>query len=189
MNRQQTNRGGREEGASVLYLMCGLAFSGKTTLAQAILDSTGSTYVGLDDINRERGVASGGEGLPVEEWERTHQLAIRRVERLMDDGATILVDDTSNLRFLRERFRTVAARHGYALVLVYVKTPLEEIRRRMQASDRQGSRAPIEAAVFEEHVRTFEPPSEDEGAVVFTTDQPVGGWLRAMPSTARPSSS
>ena len=34
--------------------MCGLAFSGKTTLARAIVRRTDAAYVGLDEINRER---------------------------------------------------------------------------------------------------------------------------------------
>jgi predicted kinase len=170
--------------------MCGLAFSGKTTLARAVVRFTGATYVGLDEINRERGVASGGEGLPVEEWERTHHLAIGRVEQLMRERATILVDDTSNLRFLRDRFRAVAEKHDYDVVLVYVDTPLEEIHRRMRENARHGTRARVHPQVFDEHVRTFEHPAEDEHALVFPAGQPVDGWLRiALGSTgATPSS-
>ncbi len=169
--------------------MCGLAFSGKTTLARSIVRFTGATYVGLDDINRQRGLASGGDGLPVEEWERTHHVAIGRVEHLMRERVTILVDDTSNLRFLRERFRSVAEEHGYRFVLVYVETPLDEISRRMQENARRRRRSPVRPEVFDEHVRTFEPPDEDEGAVVFAADQPVDEWLRATLSTPGPSSS
>lgn len=169
--------------------MCGLAFSGKSTLARAIVEFTGAAYVGLDDINSERGVASGGEGLPVEEWERTHRLGVERVEGIMRERGAILFDDTSNLRFLRDRFRKVAKQHGYELVLVYVDTPLDEIRRRMQENARLKRRAPVLAHVFDEHVRTFEPPAEDEGAVVFTADQRVDQWLRVTLGTAPASSS
>jgi len=169
--------------------MCGLAFSGKTTLARAIAGFTGATYVGLDDINRERGVRAGGEGLPVEEWERTHRLATERVERLMAGGAPIVVDDTSNLRLLRDRFRALAGRHGYELVLVHMDVPLDEIRRRMEENEREPRRGGIRESVFAEHVGTFEWPAEDEEAVVFRPGLPVDEWLRVTLSrTELPSS-
>ena len=173
----------------VLYLMCGLAFSGKTTLARAIVRFTGAAYVSLDDINRERGLAFGGDRIAVEEWKRTHDVAIGRVEHLMRERATVLVDDTSNLKFLRARFRSVAETQRYDLVLVYVETPLAEISRRMQENDRQRRRRPVRPDVFDEHVRTFERPVEDEDAVVYRADQPVDEWLRSTLRAAGASSS
>jgi predicted kinase len=159
--------------------MCGLAFSGKTTLAREITEFAGATYIGLDDINRERGLPHGGEGIPVEEWERTHGLAVERVEHLMRERATIVVDDTSNHRFLRERFRRLAGANGYALALVFVDTPLDVIRRRMDANAEDGHRAAIRDDVFDEHIRTFERPGPDENAILFTPGQPVANWLEA----------
>jgi predicted kinase len=159
--------------------MCGLAFSGKTALAHEISRFACATYIGLDDINRERGLPHGGEGLSVEEWERTHGLAVERVERLMGEGATIVVDDTSNHRFLRERFRRVADAKGYALVLVFVDTSIDVIRRRMDTNAAYRHRAAIRDDVFDEHIRTFERPGPDEHAIVFAPGQPVAKWLLA----------
>jgi predicted kinase len=163
--------------------MCGLAFSGKTTLARAIVDFTAAISISLDEINRERGVGFGGEGLPVAEWERTHRIALDRAGQLMLERVTILVDDTSNLRFLRERFRSLASTHGYRLVLVYVETPLDEVRRRMRENARHESRPSIRPDVFDEHLRTFEPPDEDEDAVVFAAGEPVDDWLKRTLAT------
>ena len=171
-------RGERVEGA-VLYLMCGLAYSGKTTLARAIVEFTGATPVSLDDINRERGLAFGGEGIPVEEWERTYRVAMGRVEQLMRARATVLVDDTSNLRFLRDRVR---ASPGSSTTTSCSCTSRPRSRRSADGcgtNAQQPGRPSVRAYVFAEHVRTFEHPAEDERAVVFTPDQPVDEWLRA----------
>jgi predicted kinase len=54
--------------------MCGLSFSGKTTLARKIVEWLQCAYISLDEISAERGLW-GGYGIPVEEWERTHALA------------------------------------------------------------------------------------------------------------------
>lgn len=48
---------------STLHLLCGLAFSGKTTLARALLEREDLACVSLDDIGRERGLW-GRDGIP-----------------------------------------------------------------------------------------------------------------------------
>ena len=48
-----------------LYLLCGLAFSGKTTLTAALSRHLGAAVVSLDAINASRGL-QGGMGIPVE---------------------------------------------------------------------------------------------------------------------------
>jgi predicted kinase len=112
-----------------LNLMCGLPFSGKTTLARALVEHLNCGYVSLDDINEERGLA-GGAAVPVEEWERTHQIALGRLDALMEQGVDVVLDDTNNLRILRDRFRNTALGHGYATRLLYLVPPAAVIRAR-----------------------------------------------------------
>jgi hypothetical protein len=59
----------------------------------------------------------------------------------------------------------------------------------VRANDRERRRPPVRADVFDEHVRTFEPPADDEGAVVFAADQPIEEWLRTRLGLAASSSS
>jgi predicted kinase len=49
-----------------LYFMGGIAFSGKTTVAEQLVQALGWGYVSLDDINAERGL-HGGEDIAVGE--------------------------------------------------------------------------------------------------------------------------
>jgi predicted kinase len=159
-----------------LFAMCGLSFSGKTTLARAVARLAGAEYVSLDDINEERGLR-GGEGVPVEEWERTSALAIERMGRLFDAGRDVVLDDTLCFRWLRERYAAVADRHGAMFVLIYVSTPLPEIHRAMAENEALPRREPILPGVFEEHVRSFEPPAEEERPRVYDRTMPVEEWI------------
>lgn len=161
-----------------LFAMCGLSFSGKTTLARAVARRTGAEYVGLDDINEERGL-SGGQGIPVEEWERTSALAIERLGKLFDAGRDVVLDDTLCFRWLRERYAAVAERHGALFVLVYVSTPLPEIHRAMAENEAAPRRAPISPEVFEEHVRSFDPPGEEERPWVYDRTVPMEEWIES----------
>jgi predicted kinase len=64
------------------YLLCGMPFSGKTTLGTSVAQYLNALYISLDEINEARGLF-GGEGIPVEEWEKTHHLAIEKLQDLM----------------------------------------------------------------------------------------------------------
>ncbi|HSG41266.1 MAG TPA: ATP-binding protein [Thermoanaerobaculia bacterium] len=159
-----------------LFAMCGLAFSGKTTLARAVARIVGAEYIGLDDINEERGLR-GGEGLPGEEWERTSAIAIERMGRLLDAGRDVVLDDTLCFRWLRDRYAAVADRHAARFVLLYVATPLPEIYRAMARNDAIPQRNPIRPEVFETHARCFEHPSEEERPVVYDRTVPLEEWI------------
>jgi predicted kinase len=159
-----------------LFAMCGLAFSGKTTLARAVARCAGAEYISLDDINEERGLR-GGEGIPVEEWERTSAIAIERMGRLLDAGRDIVLDDTLCFRWLRDRYAAVADRHAARFVLLYVATPLPEIHRAMARNDADPQRPPILLDVFETHARSFEPPAVEERPVVYDRTVSMEEWL------------
>ena len=161
-----------------LFAMCGLAFSGKTTLARAVARSAGAEYIGLDDINEERGL-QGGEGLPAGEWERTSSIAIERMERLLAAGRDVVLDDTLCYRWLRARYAAVAERHAARFVIIYVATPLSEIYRAMARNDAVPQRNPIRPDVFETHARDFEPPAAEERPVVYDRTVPVEEWIAA----------
>jgi predicted kinase len=158
-----------------LFGMCGLSFSGKTTLARAVARLVGAEYVGLDDINEERGL-HGGEGIPAEEWERTSAIAVERVGRLLDAGGDVVLDDTLCFRWLRERYAASAGRHTAQFVIIYVSTPLPEIYRAMAQSD-VAQRNPIRPDVFEMHARCFEHPTVDEQPLVYDRTVPLEEWI------------
>jgi len=158
--------------------MCGLAFTGKTTLAKAIVERTNAAYISLDEINAERGLW-GGAGIPGEEWEKTHQIAMQRMTELMPHARDIVLDDTNNLCELRDRFRVNAGRHGYQTRVIYLDIPLPELRRRMERNETTRERAAVKADIFEELVRDFEPPTEDEDVLRFSAQEPVESWLQA----------
>ena len=61
------------------------SFSGKSTLARKIIERLRCAYISLDDINAERGLW-GGDGIPLEEWERTHALAREGLATWMGTG-------------------------------------------------------------------------------------------------------
>jgi predicted kinase len=146
---------------SALVLMCGRAFSGKSTMSREIAGGLDAEIVSLDAINEERGLI-GGQGIPVEEWVRTNDEATRRVLELLEAGNCVVVDDTSSLRFLRDNWRATARDAGAAFALVYVDTPENVVLERLKRNREQPVRNDVSDAVMEEHIAGFEPPERDE---------------------------
>lgn len=160
-----------------IVVICGLPFAGKTTLAEAIARRLDAEVVSLDEINARRGL-HGGEGVPDHEWGRSHETALAEIaERMRGGAARIVVDDTSCFRFLRDDYRAAAARHGYRCAVVVVETPLEEIRRRMDANATSGRRTAIRREVFERVRASFEWPGTDEDALVYRSPSDLDGWV------------
>ena len=94
-----------------LVLLCGTSFSGKSTVARALAPSLSARIVSLDEINERRGLW-GGDGIPVEEWVRTHEVASAEVRQLLAAGTSVVVDDTSSPRSLRDGWRSLAEAAG-----------------------------------------------------------------------------
>ena len=60
----------------------------------------------------------GGDGISVEEWEKTHLLAMEQLRSLVQSRQDIVVDDTSCFRWLRERFSKATKHFGKVDILV-----------------------------------------------------------------------
>jgi RimJ/RimL family protein N-acetyltransferase/predicted kinase len=160
-----------------LFILCGLAFAGKTTLRRELCARRGIACVSLDEINDERGAGCGGDGLPAATWARTLEIALERAGALMDAGRDLLIDDTGCFRWLRDRWRALAAEHGHTPVVVFLDTPHEEIRARMERSAATGDRRGLRPDVLAAHVASFEPPGPDEEPVTLRDAAAIARWL------------
>jgi predicted kinase len=144
--------------------MCGRSFSGKSTLARPLGEFLAAELISLDSINEERGLR-GGDGIPLSEWIVTNEEASRRAHALLDAGRSVVVDDTSSARFLRDGWRALAASKKAGFALVYVDAPEALLRARLEENRRILGRHDVTDDVMHEHLATFEVPAEEERAV------------------------
>jgi len=169
-----------------LYLLCGLAFSGKTTLASTLACRLPAAVVSLDAINAARGL-DGGAGIPDAEWARTYQEAMVQVEKALQAGNSVIVDDTNCFRFLRDGYRSVADRCGADTTVIYMDAPLALIQKRIRENEKARSRTSITSSVLMDLVTKFEPPDADEGVLVVPADASPEVWLdQHIPSRGSP---
>ncbi|WP_341955433.1 ATP-binding protein [Microbacterium sp. LWH13-1.2] len=148
---------------AVLILMCGMSFSGKSTLAKFLASRLNASIVSLDEINAERGLR-GGLGMTGDQWAATHRIAQERVARHLAARQIAIVDDTGSPRFIRDAWREVADRANAPMRIIWVDVDEVLQSERLAANRASGQRHDVVDEVMAEHRRTFEPP-EDEGAV------------------------
>jgi predicted kinase len=132
--------------------------------------------VSLDEINLSRGLL-GGLGIPAEEWARTHQEALREVERCLEAGRSVIVDDTNCFRFLRDNYRAIADRHGVRTTVIHLERPLELLRERIRENDQTQARASITEPVLLDLANKFEPPDADEHVIEFPPGVSADAWV------------
>ena len=164
--------------ARELIALCGLAFSGKSTIARRVAGELDHALISYDAINAARGF-DGGTVIADTEWEKTSMAAAVQARATLAAGRGVLIDDTFSHRFLRERFRKLSKSVGVPFVLLFVDTPLAIIEARIAGNARTGARAHIAPDVFAHHCDRFQFPDVDERAVRLADEADLDRWLAA----------
>jgi hypothetical protein len=164
-----------------IVLMHGLSGSGKTTVAQALLERLGAVRV-RSDVERKRlhgldARARSGAGLDAglyapEATLRTYGRLAEAARAIVDAGVTAIVDAASLRRADRAAFRDLARELGVPFAIATCEAPRTALRERVAARARAGADASeATAEVLERQLVTQEPLDADERAeaVVFDT--------------------
>ena len=160
-----------------LYIMCGLPFAGKTTVALALVRRVGFRRVAIDDINDERGIWDDALGLTPEEWTTTYAEAYRRIDLLLAQGHAVIDDSVNHTWVLRERLRAIATRNGASATVLYIAVPAAEARRRWVRNRQTEERGDVRDEDFATVLDNFEPPRADETVLRYDAVLPLDAWI------------
>lgn len=157
-----------------LVVLCGTSYSGKSSFAITLADHLDAHVVSLDEINERRDLW-GGDGIPLEEWQATHAIAGAEVRTLLTgpSATTVILDDTSSPRFLRDGWRTLAAKLGAEFHLIHLDVDHATIHQRRTANQADPRRRHVSDAVLAEHLAGFEPPEPDENPIRVRPGDPL----------------
>ena len=160
-----------------LYILCGVSFSGKTTVATALADWLGINRVAIDDINGERNVWDDETGMSPEEWTRTYDEAYRRLDLILSQGKSAIDDSVNFTKHLRDHLRALAESYGAHTTVIYVDIPFSEIQRRRQENRQTRVRADVRDSDFAYVVEQFEPPTEEENVLRYDGSISLEKWI------------
>ena len=149
-------------------LLCGLPYSGKTTLAEALIDD-GYIVISLDAIHHERGLGLNGESIPGSEWMETHRIALERLRSYIQAGHNVIWDDTNYAAWIRDPVFEATQEAGGEPLLVLVDAPVHVVRSRAAEAKARGCVPVMPEEDFERVLRDFERP-----CCVFRIDGSLG---------------
>jgi predicted kinase len=144
-----------------LYIMSGLPFAGKSTLTKALINRFGFSLVGLDEINRERGIGFHGKPVAPQEWEITYKEAYRRIGQLLSEGKSVIYDATNFTRQQRDEPKQIAQKHNACAKVIYVHVSKDEAMRRWRENRQTSNRPDVKDEDFAQVADNFQVPTEE----------------------------
>lgn len=160
--------------------MCGLAFSGKSTLARKIAEYTGSKIIAFDKLwiekDRKKPISKNAEG-----WAYVRRIGQKEVLKYLNFGTSVVYDDNNPKRQHRDELRNLAIKAGTDPVVIYLDTPLDIIRSREEANKISQDRHEVESQNFQKVLADMEVPTQEEGIVlVFTSETNLDEFLKIL---------
>jgi len=164
-----------------LFVLCGLPFSGKSTLARAIATRFGPTHLELDAIVAERGPIGDGLPVPRESWIAAYREAYRRMDALLAQGHSVVFDATGHRRVHRDLARRHAARFGTTTVVVALDVQEAVARARRDRNRIAPIRYDVPDAEFDLVAAEIQPPGDEEHVVRYSSAMDLDAWLQTLP--------
>lgn len=157
-----------------LFVLCGEAFSGKSTLAKKIAERSGANIVGRDEIYFETEKILALENTPDEDddalWKNLWPLVLQGVKNHLLFGHSVVVDDNCLYLKQRDELRCIARDVGVRYILIYLDTPLELLKERKEQNKVSKTRHDVPSSWMEEDSGLFERPLKSEDHMVYTPD-------------------
>ena len=162
-----------------LYIMCGLAFSGKSTLARKIAERTGSILIAFDKVwvekDKEKSVPKNAEG-----WRYIRNIAQAEALSFLNAGSSVVYDDNNPRKEHREELREMARKTNASPMVIYLNTPRDIINAREKANTYSQERHSVEPKNAEKVLNDFQIPTPDENVIVFTPKTDMDNFLRGL---------
>jgi predicted kinase len=161
-----------------LLIICGISFAGKSTLAAAICDRFGYVEVDVDEVKTELyGPGLRDDELSQSDWERIYAEADKLIAAHLQSGKTVVDASRNFTRHERQAARRVARSLNVDTVTILVATPEAIARQRLLENRLSTSRRDVTDDAFDEILKVWEPPADDEPALVFHYGDDMARWL------------
>src|SRR5713226_2922521 len=110
----------------LVYIMCGLCFAGKTSIASEIASTLGYIHLDVDEIYLEKLALAAGTGqITGGVWDKAFEECFRRSGLFLTDEKTVVYDGANASLVERDEIRDFARRYNAGSLVIYVDVPEE----------------------------------------------------------------
>lgn len=162
-----------------LYILCGIPFSGKTTLATQLVKQFGFTRIDLDEIKFELyGADKKDSEMGTRDWNYAYEEMYKRLNLGLKAGKTVIHDTGNFTKKERSEVRQIADRLGIKTITIFMDTPPDVARERLVKNRNTNQRFDVGEKDFESTVADMEPPSADENPILFHHNESIETWIK-----------
>lgn len=164
-----------------LIILCGEAFSGKTTLSKKLSEAFGAEIVGRDRIYFALEKILALESTPDDDdyalWNNLWPVAVQGAKNQLLVGNSVVFDDNCLLFRQREDLRVVAKDMDVDFSLVHLDIPAEVLKERKARNKITRDRHDVPSSWLEEDSSIFERPTENENPITYAQNSPLDELL------------
>ncbi len=161
------------------YLLCGLPFSGKTTVALALEKHLGFVRLNIDDVKFAHGFEGiSDDDVPEQAWKKIIAEMDRRLISYLKEGKSVTNETVWVWKNWRDKPRKAAQEAGFVTKVIFVDVPEEVARERLLENRKTKGRFDVSDRIFEEAVREFERPTPDEDVIIYDQKIPIEQWVK-----------
>lgn len=166
----------------ILYIMCGLPYSGKSTIAKKIVEYTKAKLVSYDRIwarNRKQGQTPDPNS--IEEWKETIKASFDEIKSELQKGNSVIFDHVNPKRTDRKLAIDLAKSvKGARALIIFVNTPAAVIEKRRIDNQNNLTRFNIAPDNMKKVYELWEPLDKEERAYEFLPGQDIGQFVKQM---------
>lgn len=162
----------------VQYILCGLPFSGKTTLSKELQKKLGFTHINLDELKAKRGLSEvSDDDVSAEEWESIFAEADKMLVRFLLQGKSVVNETAWTTHKWRDRVRDIATRAGFPTKVIYINIPESAARKRWLHNKKTKKRYDTPDKIFEDLIKEFEVPTKEENLLLYDQTTSIANWI------------
>lgn len=165
----------------ILYIMVGVGFAGKSTLAKNIAEHFNINLVSQDVLffekEKELNLNEDDDG----QWQMLLSMCKQRIKELMMSGKSVVFDNVNLKRAHRDELREIAKEVKGKAVVVYLDTPEEILNKRQDRNKVTRERHDVKQEYLDDAKIQLEIPTNDEDTYVFTHDMDSDAFLKLLP--------
>jgi len=159
--------------------MCGLPFSGKSTLSRQISEYLKIPRISFDEVWVEVEVALGK--IPgansIEQWKYIINVCEQKVVDSLKSGQSVVYDNLGDRFEHRDRVARLATKNNAESLVIYLDVTKDEVISRRQQNLQSQERHQVSDENFNQALLVFEPPTDTEKVLAYKPTMNTKRWL------------
>lgn len=157
--------------------MCGVGFSGKSTLAKKIAEKTGAVLVSQDEMFFEMEKKQKMDQDSDDEWKMLLEMCKQKILENLKQGNSVVFDSVNTKFEHRQEIRVLANQTNAISKVIFLDTPIEIQKQRQLKNKETGERHDVKQEYLDQAIIELEPPTESENVLVFKPDTNLEEFL------------